>query len=180
MTGSEAPAPQPGRPRQRFRRELLLRTTFTLALLAFLVARIDVADVGRAMVAASPAWLILSFASLSLLLGAVGIYGVTSFVVSQRGHEIGIRKALGARAGEVVGLIMVQGMVPIAAGLILGLLGAAAGGRIMQSLLFQVDAQDPFTYGVVAGVLALVGLGASWLPARRAAKIDPMRALRSE
>ena len=82
------------------------------------------------------------FASLSLLLGAVGIYGVTSFVVSQRGHEIGIRKALGARAEEVVGLIMLQGMVPIAAGLILGLLGAAAGGRIMQSLLFEVDAQD--------------------------------------
>ena len=120
------------------------------------------------------------FAVLALLLGTIGIYGVTSFVVSQRQHEIGIRKALGAEHGHVIGLVLKQGFVPIALGMIVGLLAAAASGRVLSSMLFEVSTTDPATYAGVTLMLGVVAVLALWLPARRAAKVDPMRALRSE
>ena len=120
------------------------------------------------------------FALLALLLGTIGIYGVTSFVVSQRQHEIGIRRALGAEQGNVIGLVLKQGFVPITIGMIVGLVAAAASGRVLEGMLFDVSTTDPATYAGVTLVLGVVALFASWLPARRAAKVDPMRALRSE
>jgi predicted permease len=117
-------------------------------------------------------------AGVGLLLGAVGLYGVVSYVTSQRTREIGVRMALGAERGSVRGMIVRQGMVVTLAGLGVGLVGAYALGRFMGALLFQVDANDPLTFLSVAGVLLLVSLAATWIPASRAARTDPVRALR--
>ncbi|QOY90573.1 ABC transporter permease [Paludibaculum fermentans] len=120
------------------------------------------------------------FAMVALLLSAIGIYGVISYSVVQRTHEIGIRAAMGARAGDVVGLILKRGVVMAALGLGIGLLGALALTHLLATLLFGVGARDPLTLGAVAAVLAFVALLASYLPARRAAKVDPMICLRYE
>ena len=117
---------------------------------------------------------------LALLLGAIGIYGVTSFVVSQRRQEIGIRKALGAAAPEVTSLVVRQGMMPVLLGMLVGAIGAYSGGRLLSSLLFGVDSSDAPTYAAVLGLLGLVAMVALWLPARRAARLDPMASLRSD
>jgi predicted permease len=120
------------------------------------------------------------FAGLAVVLAALGVYGVIAYSVSRRVYEIGIRMALGARAANVSRMIIVQGIVPALAGLALGLVAALALTRVLSSLLFEVGSADPVTFAAVAALLLVVGLLASWLPARRAASVNPMSALRSE
>jgi putative ABC transport system permease protein len=124
--------------------------------------------------------LLALFAGLALVLAAVGIYGVISYSVAQREREVGIRMALGAQAGDVLALIVRQGMRPALLGLLAGVLVAAAMTRFMRNLLFQVSAIDPFVFGAVAFVLTLVAALACLIPARRATRVDPAVALRSE
>ena len=121
-----------------------------------------------------------AFAALALLLAGVGLYGVVSYSVSQRTREIGIRVALGATARSIVRLTMQQGARLASLGLIIGLGAALALTRLLQSLLFETSPHDPLIYGLVAAALLGVTALACWLPARRAAKVDPMIALRAE
>jgi putative ABC transport system permease protein len=120
------------------------------------------------------------FAGLALILAAVGIFGVMSYAVTERTREIGIRMALGARAGDVVKVIVRQGMRLALIGIVLGLAASFALAPLMQSLLFGVSPTDPVTFIVLAFLLAAVALAACHLPARRAAKVDPMVTLRYE
>jgi predicted permease len=120
------------------------------------------------------------FASLALALAAVGIYGVLSYVVSQRRQEIGIRVAIGADRGHVVGLILRNGLTLSIAGIALGLGTAALGTRVMASQLHDVKPLDPLTFSAVAGILIVVSIGACLIPALRAVRVSPTRALRAE
>jgi putative ABC transport system permease protein len=124
--------------------------------------------------------LLAAFAGLALLLASVGIYGVMSYSVSQYTHEIGIRMALGARAADVLQLIVRQGMGLVLVGLAVGAAGALALTRVMRSLLFDVKPWDPLTLASVSVLLAAVAFAASYIPARRATRVDPMIALRYE
>jgi predicted permease len=121
-----------------------------------------------------------AFAAFALVLAAVGIYGVMSYLVTQSTHDIGVRVALGAQPGNIVGLVVRQGMELAAIGILVGLAGAAALTRVMASLLFGVSATDGFTFGAVAALLAAVAFVATVIPARRATRVDPMVALREE
>jgi putative ABC transport system permease protein len=121
-----------------------------------------------------------AYAALALLLAAVGIYGVMSYNVTQRTHEIGVRMALGAEPLEVLRIVLRRGLLLTGVGLAIGLAGALALGRVVQSLLFNVRASDPLTLAAVAALLAVVALLASYLPARRATRVDPLVALRYE
>ncbi|MBC8121507.1 MAG: ABC transporter permease [Gemmatimonadaceae bacterium] len=126
-------------------------------------------------------WLLLAlFAGLATLLSAIGVYGVMSYSVTLRTREIGIRMALGATPGHILKLIVGQGMVLVLIGLVLGVAGTIALGRILASLLYGVGAGDPRAIGAVSLGLALVTLVACWLPARRAARVNPMVAMRNE
>jgi putative ABC transport system permease protein len=120
------------------------------------------------------------FAGLAVALALVGLYGVTSYLVTQRLGEIGVRVALGARPGDIVRLIMRHGAMLTAAGLVIGIAGALAAGKLLAGFLYGVKAADPVTFAVVAAVLAGVALLASYIPARRAARVDPLTALRHE
>ena len=120
------------------------------------------------------------FAGVAMLLASVGIYGVTSYSVAQRTHEIGIRMALGAERGNVVGLVMRQGMRLAGVGVLIGLIGAPLLTRVMASLLFGVAATGLLTFGSIALLLAIVAVLACYFPALRATKVDPLIALRHE
>ena len=124
--------------------------------------------------------LLAGFAGLALLLAGVGLYGVLAYSVQQRTREIGVRMALGALPGDVLRMIVGQGATAMVIGIVLGCAGAMALTRLMSRLLFGVKPYDPATFVTVAGAVALVALVASYLPARRAAKVDPMEALRFE
>jgi putative ABC transport system permease protein len=125
-------------------------------------------------------WLLGIFAGIALVLSAAGLYGVISYLVAQRTREIGVRIALGAQNRDVIGLVLRQGAGLTAAGIALGLLGALALTRVMESLLYGVSARDPLTYGALAALFATVALVATWVPARRASRVDPITAIRNE
>lgn len=120
------------------------------------------------------------FAAVALALAVVGVYGVMAFAVTQRTREIGIRIALGARQSRVLRDVLRRGAVLAGAGVAAGLFGAYAGTQLLESLLYGVEAFDPLTIGAVAALLAVAALAASYLPARRASRVDPMTALRTE
>ncbi|KPJ74903.1 MAG: hypothetical protein AMS19_14655, partial [Gemmatimonas sp. SG8_23] len=120
------------------------------------------------------------FGSVALLLATVGVYGVTAQAARRRTQEIGIRMALGARAADVVRLMLRQGVLVTGLGLALGLSGAFVGGRALSSLLFGVEATDAATLVAVSGLLGFVALVACYVPARRATRLDPVSSLRSE
>jgi predicted permease len=120
------------------------------------------------------------FSGLALILAAIGIYGVISYSVAQRTHEIGIRSALGAQRGDLMRMILQQGMKSAAAGIGIGLAAGLGLTRLMKSLLFGVGAMDPVTFISVAMLLLLVALAASYIPARRAMRVDPLVALKYE
>jgi predicted lysophospholipase L1 biosynthesis ABC-type transport system permease subunit len=124
--------------------------------------------------------LLLIAGGIALVLGAVGIYGVISYVVGQRTSEIGVRMALGAAPRDVAGMVLRQSGTVVGLGLLAGLAGALTLSRVMSSLLFQVRPTDAATYTAVIAFLVLVAALASWLPARRAAAMDPLSALRKE
>ena len=124
--------------------------------------------------------LLAGFAGAALLLAAIGIYGVLAYLVTQRTREIGIRMAMGARAGQLLRMIFRQGMAPVLSGLAIGLLGGLVVTRLIRTLLFGVEANDPVIYFVTTGTLAVVAMLACCLPALRATRIDPMSALRDE
>lgn len=119
-------------------------------------------------------------AAVALLLGVIGIYGVTAYIVSQRTNEIGLRLALGAEPRQVTHAIVGQGGVVALAGIAIGLTSALAGTRLIASLLYDVNPRDPATFAVTAGTLLVVAVAACWLPARRAARLSPVDALRIE
>jgi putative ABC transport system permease protein len=124
--------------------------------------------------------LFAAFASIALLLASVGVYGLMSYLVSRRTREIGIRMALGADGRDVLRMVIGQGLRRVAIGIVIGLLGSLALARVMASFLFGVSATDPLTIASVALLLVVIALVACFIPARRAARTDPMIALRIE
>jgi len=126
------------------------------------------------------ALLLAVFAGVALVLASIGIYSVLSYIVRGRSREIGIRTALGARTGDVVRLVLFEGMVPALVGILAGAVVAFASARLLEKLVFGVSATDPLTLAAVAGTLATVALAASLLPAYRAARLDPLKVLRAE
>jgi predicted permease len=137
---------------------------------------VDSASGGRRLLVA----LLTGFAILALVLAAVGVAAVTAYAVSERRRELAIRMALGARREDILALVLRQATRMMGAGVILGLVGAAAASRLLRSLLFGVSATDPWVFAGAAVLLAAAGLAAAWLPALRAAGVDPAAALSNE
>jgi predicted permease len=125
-------------------------------------------------------WLTAAFGALALVLATIGVYGVMSYAVARRTQEVGVRMALGARRWQVLAMVLRQGLTTIALALVLGLVAALAVARLLASQLFDVSPADPFTFAVVPLVLGAVALVACFVPARRASRVDPLVALRSE
>src|SRR6202030_1242527 len=126
------------------------------------------------------ATLFTTFGALALVLAVVGVYGVKAYSVARRTREIGIRMALGAQTGAVLRMIMGEGFVMLASGLVLGLLFAIATSRILSGILYEVGSLDPVAFTVAPLLLAIAALIATWLPARRATQVDPIQALRAQ
>jgi len=126
------------------------------------------------------AWLLAAFAMVALLLTSVGVYGVASYAIVRREKEIGIRSALGASRGNLISMILRDGMVPILIGLAAGAIAAALSGRLMASLLFDVHSVDAMVFAAATATLITIGVLANYFPARRAGRIDPVTALRNE
>jgi putative ABC transport system permease protein len=124
--------------------------------------------------------LIACFGGVALLLAAVGLYGVLAYAVRQRTAEIGLRVAMGATQQTILGLVVRQGLALSTAGIAFGTVAAFALTRVMRSLLVGVTPTDPLTFGSIGVAFLVVAMLASWLPARRAARVDPITALRSE
>ncbi len=124
--------------------------------------------------------LLTLFSAVALVLAVVGIYGVISYSVAQRTREFGLRMALGAQRAEVLSLVLKRGMLLGLIGVIVGLAGALSLTRFLSGLLFGVTPTDPITFGAVSLLLAAIAFLASYIPARRATKVDPMEALRHE
>jgi putative ABC transport system permease protein len=124
--------------------------------------------------------MVAGFAAIGLVLAATGIYGVVAYATRQRTREFGIRLALGARTGEVIRLVLTQGLIPVVLGVVLGTAGALALTGLIRAHLFGVEPTDPMTFGVVVLVLGLVGVAACSLPARRANRLNPSAVLRAE
>jgi ABC-type antimicrobial peptide transport system permease subunit len=120
------------------------------------------------------------FGLLGMVLASIGIYGVMAYMVAQRTNEIGLRMALGARPGDVLRLVVGQGMRLVTVGIVLGIGSGLAVTRLMSNLLFNVPTYDPLTFAAVSVLVAFVAFIAGWLPAMRAARIDPVLALRGE
>jgi ABC-type antimicrobial peptide transport system permease subunit len=147
-----------------------------MARVSTLEERLDNASAGMAFTMT----LLTIAASVALLLGSIGIYGVITYVVSQRISEIGVRLALGAEPAGISSLIVRQGGAVAIAGISVGLGVALAGSRFIESLLYGIGPRDPAVFGVTASGLLSIALVACWLPARRAARMNPVEALRSE
>ena len=126
------------------------------------------------------ALLLTTFGTAALLLAAIGIYGVLSFAVTARTREMGIRIALGAERGSVQRLVIREGLVLVAVGVVIGLAGALAATRLLRTFLFDLTPTDPATYGAIVVVLVATSALASWVPGRRASRVDPVIALRAE
>jgi ABC-type antimicrobial peptide transport system permease subunit len=124
--------------------------------------------------------LLAAFALIALLLAVVGLYGVLAYTVTQRTREIGVRIALGARGNEVLALIVRRGMRLVTLGIVLGVLGSMGAVRLIRGMLFETSPLDPLVFTIVVALLALGGLAACLIPARRATSISPMAALREE
>jgi ABC-type antimicrobial peptide transport system permease subunit len=120
------------------------------------------------------------FAALAVALAMAGVYGVMAYTVGQRSNEIGLRMALGASSNDVVRMVLGQGAMLAGIGMVLGLVGAVAATRLLESVLFEVKPFDPLTYAAVAALVVVIALAASYLPARRASQLDPLEALRQE
>jgi putative ABC transport system permease protein len=125
-------------------------------------------------------FLLGTFAGLALLLAVLGLYGVMAYNGARRMREIGVRLALGARRRQILTMMLGQGMRLLAIGMVIGFAGALAASRVLRSLLFEVSATDPLAYLAVTLLLAAVAAVACWFPARRASRLDPMVALRTE
>jgi ABC-type antimicrobial peptide transport system permease subunit len=130
--------------------------------------------------AKQPTWVMGAFAGVAALLAALGLYGVLAHAVTQQRREIGIRMALGARPGDVLSYVLRSAFAMLIVGLVGGLAGAFALTRVMKSLLFNVSALDPIALAVACVLMTLVGILAAWIPASRAARVDPMTVLRDE
>jgi putative ABC transport system permease protein len=123
---------------------------------------------------------LIGFSLLAMTLASIGLYGVMSYTVSQRSRELGVRLALGADSREVLGLVLVQGLRLALAGVVIGLVAAFAVTRVMKNMLFGLSSTDPLTFVAISLLLVAVALVASYLPALRATRVDPVVALRTE
>jgi len=124
--------------------------------------------------------LLLGFGALAIVIGAVGVYSLIAYIVSWRTREIGLRLALGAQRWQIVMTVVRESLFLSLAGCVAGLAGAVALSRVLHSFLFEVSALDPLTFGSVPVLMAMVAVMAAWIPARRAAGVDPMEALRAD